>query len=398
MVFKISQRSDISVFRALDIMRIANERIAAGENIIHMEAGQPRDGAPLAALEHLKNILNGDPRQGYTEAIGIPALRERISDWYKQQYDLDIGKERIVISMGASGAFLLTFLSVFEAGDKVAIAAPGYPAYRNILKALDIDPVEIPTTLDTNYQPTLEHLDALLDDHGKLDGLIIASPSNPAGTILSPEELKGISDWCENHGVRLIADELYHGVTFEDPAETALRFTQNGIVINSFSKYFAMTGWRLGWIVLPADLAPRVKALAESLFVSPPTPSQHVAQKVFDHTDVLDGYVERYKTNLEILKRELPKAGFDKLSDTKGAFYLYADIAHLTDDSEAFCKELLEGPKIAMTPGVDFDTERGHQTVRVSFAGPTEEIEEACERLKKWYQESYGENRESAKA
>lgn len=388
MTLKHSKRSDISVFRALDILRIANERIAQGEDIIHMEAGQPHDGAPPAALDHLKYMLGSDPRMGYTEAVGIPALLDRIARWYAEQYDITISADQVAISIGASGAFLLTFLSVFEAGDRVALAAPGYPAYRNILKALDITPVEIPTTQKTNYQPTVEDLNKM---KGQIDGLIIASPSNPAGTILSPEELKDISEWCDDNNVRLIADELYHGVTFEEKAESVLRFSSSAIVVNSFSKYFAMTGWRLGWVVLPSDLAPVVKALAESLFVSPSTPSQHLALKVFEHTDVLNGYVKRYKDNLQILKNELPKAGFTKLSDTKGAFYIYADIENLTNDSEEFCRELLDGPKVAMTPGVDFDTERGKTTVRISFAGPTEDIREACERLKKWYHNHHSE-------
>lgn len=388
MTIKHSKRSDISVFRALDILRIANERIAQGEDIIHMEAGQPRDGAPAAALDHLKHMLDSDPRMGYTEAVGIPALRDRIAKWYDDQYGVNVTGEQVAVTIGASGAFLLTFLSVFDPGDRVALAAPGYPAYRNILKALDITPVEIPATQETNYQPTLEHLNDL---KGHIDGLIIASPSNPAGTLLSPEELEQIGKWCEDNGVRLIADELYHGVEFEEKAETILKFSKSAIVVNSFSKYFAMTGWRLGWVVLPPDLAPTVKALAESLFVSPSTPSQHLALKVFEHTDVLNEYVQRYKDNLKILKEELPKAGFKKLSDTKGAFYIYADIDNLTNDSEAFCRDLLNDPKVAMTPGVDFDTQRGKTTVRISFAGPTEEIREACDRLKKWYETNYAE-------
>ena len=389
MTLKVSKRSDISVFRVLDILRVVNERIAQGEDIIHMDAGQPCDGAPQEALEHLVNVMNEQPRLGYTEATGLPVLRQRIARWYQEQYGVDVTPDQVALSVGASGAFLLTFLSVFEAGDKVALAAPGYPAYRNILKALDIEPLEIETTVQTNYQPTIEDLERTHANEGPIEGLIIASPSNPTGTILSPDELKAICEWCEKNEVRLIADELYHRVTFEDPAETILRYSETGIVVNSFSKYFAMTGWRLGWVVLPTNLAPRIKAMAESLFVSPPAPSQHVALEVFNHKDKLDEYVLKYKKNLEILREELPKAGFDKLSDTKGAFYLYADISHLTDDSEKFCKDLLDTAKVSMTPGVDFDTQRGHQTIRISFAGPVEEIREACRRLKNWYETTH---------
>lgn len=384
MVLKTSHRSDISVFRALDILRIANERIAQGEDIIHLEAGQPSDGAPAKVLKKFSADLKENPGMGYSEAVGMPVLREKIVRWYKDYYDLEIDLDQVAITMGASGAFLLTFLAVYEAGDKVAMAAPGYPAYRNILQALGITPLEIETTFENNYQPSVEDLETLSREH-KLDGLIIASPSNPAGTLLSPHELKEIGHWCDKNHIRIIADELYHGVTYDEKADTILRYNKDAVVVNSFSKYFAMTGWRLGWTVLPHNLAPRIKTLAESLFVSPPSPSQHVAKHVFDHIEELDSYVNRYKENLEILKHELPKAGFDKLSDTKGAFYLYADVSHLTNDSEAFCKELLDGPKVAMTPGVDFDTQRGHKTVRISFAGATKDIKEACSRLKKWY-------------
>ncbi len=382
MALKLSDRSAVPMFRALDILREVNERKAAGENVISLAPGQPSDGAPLAALEYAKAMIDSDPRQGYTEAMGMPLLRDRIAMWYRDQYGIELDSSRIAITVGASSGFILSFLSAFEEGDRVAMAAPGYPAYRNILKALGLVPVEIETDSSSDYQPTRAHLEALEE---KIDGIILASPCNPAGTVISPESLKEMVAWCDENGVRIIADELYQHLTFTgSPAETVLRYTDEAVVLNSFSKYFALTGWRLGWMVLPENMKDRVKCLAESLFVSPPTLSQHVAYKVFDHTDVLDGYAARYKQNLEILRAELPKAGFTKLSDTKGAFYTYADISDLTDDSEGFCRRMLEETGVAMTPGTDFDTRRGHQTVRISFAGTTEDIIEACERLKAW--------------
>ena len=393
MAIKTSKRSKVSVFRALDILRITNERIAQGEDIIHMEAGQPKDGAPLAALAAVKEAITENPRMGYTEAVGIPPLRARIAQWYRDEYNQEISPVQVIISIGASGAFLLSFLAVFDAGDKVALAAPGYPAYRNILRALDIQPVEIQATAQENYQPCLRSLEELWAREGGFDGLIIASPCNPAGTIIPEDQLEEICQWCESKNVRLISDELYQNIVYgEEKPQTSLKFTREQIVVNSFSKYFAMTGWRLGWIVAPKDLSPRIKALAENLFVSPPTPSQHLALEIFNHREVLDEYVARYAENLRILREELPKAGFDKLSNTQGAFYLYVDIAHLTNDSEQFCKDLLDSAKVSITPGVDFDEERGHQTARISFAGPTEDIKEACVRLKNWYQARSGQD------
>ncbi len=390
MAHKISKRSDISVFRVLDFLRIANERERAGDDIIHMEAGQPSDGAPWPVIAHAKHLLDTDPKMGYTEATGMPALKERIVQWYHDHYSIDITTDQVTINIGASGGFLFSFLTVFEEGDKVALAAPGYPAYRNILIALGLKPVEIQTTDETNYQPTAELLEQLDED---IDGLIIASPSNPAGTVLTPNELKAVVEWCEKKGVRLISDELYHGVVFDGEVESVLKYTNNAIVVNSFSKYFAMTGWRLGWTVTPPEVTARMKCLAESMFVAPPTLAQHMALKVFDHTEILDTYVQRYKKNLEILKTELPKAGITKISDVKGSFYLYADIGHITDNTEEYCMRMLDDIKVAVTPGIDFDTVHGNKTIRISFAGSTDDVIEACKRIQNW-----GHNQRKANA
>ena len=376
-MLKLSKNSDISTFRVLDLLQQVNQRKAAGQDIISLAPGQPADGAPQAALDYGADLMRHG-FMGYTEAIGMPQLRARISQWYRDYYDVDVPASRIVITIGASGAFLFTFMSMFDAGDKIALAAPGYPAYRNIMKSCNLVPVEIPTGPQTNYQPTISHLEELEEVP---DGLLIASPSNPAGTLIPPEELAAICAWCQERGVRLIADELYHGVTFGEKADTVTRYTADAVAVNSFSKYFAMTGWRLGWMVVPGPAVERVKCLAESLFVAPPTLAQHVAYKTFDHTDILDGYVARYKTNLDILKEELPKAGIHRLSDTRGAFYLYADISNLTADTEVWARALLDGTGVAVTPGTDFDPVRGHQTIRISFAGSTAEVQEACNRI-----------------
>lgn len=381
MAFKCAKRSGISPFRALAILGTVNERIAAGQTIMRLEAGQPSVGAPLPALDYAREIIARDPRQGYTEALGMPALRHRIAAYYKTRYGLDIDPARVAVTIGSSGGFLLSFLAAFDPGDRIAMAAPGYPAYRNYLKALDLEPVEIETGPDTDYQPTIAHLEAL---DRPIDGLILCSPSNPCGTMIAPEGLSALAQWCGTHGVRIVSDEVYHGITYESPAETIQRFSDRMITLNSFSKYFAMTGWRLGWLVLPEDLAPRVKALAENLFVSPPTLSQHVAMKIFDHTDILDGYVATYRRNRDILRAGLEKAGIEKLSHAKGAFYFYADISHLTDDSESFCARMLDEAWVSITPGLDFDARRGGKTVRLSYAGPTADIEEACARIQKW--------------
>ncbi len=381
MPLKISQRSEVPPFRALDTLRLVNERIATGEDIKRLEAGQPCFGAPQAALDYVVDVLKQDPRQGYTEALGITKLRRRVAELYKQRYDLDLDYNRVALTFGSSGGFLLSFLSVFDVGDKVAMAAPGYPAYRNFLRALGLQPIEFETSADTDYQPTVEILDAIEE---KIDGLIICSPANPTGTMISPDNLKAIAQWCEAHGVRLISDEVYHGLTYDEDAETVLKSSDSAIVLGSFSKYFAMTGWRLGWLVLPENVVDPVKRLAENLFVSPPTPAQHLAWKIFDHQDELEGYKDVYRANREAMLRGLPEAGFTGLSKAKGAFYFYVDVHTMTNDSIEFCNRMMNEAKVSATPGVDFDTRRGSGTIRISYAGATEDIEEACRRLQAW--------------
>lgn len=378
---KLSKRSDVPMFKALDILRQVNEREENGENIMRLGAGQPCFGAPKPALEYASEMILKDPRQGYTEAIGMPSLRERISQHYSDYYNVEVSPSNIVITTGSSCGFIIDFMAAFDAGDRVAVTTPTYPAYRNILKSLNIEVVEIEAREEDNYQPTLE----LLENCGEeFDGLIINSPSNPSGTMIKDDELEKICNWCDDKGIRLISDEAYHGITYGRKAQTACQYSKNAIVLNTFSKYFAMTGWRLGWTILPDNMTSRAKKLCENLYVSPPTISQHLAYKVFDHLDILDGYVEQYNRNRLILNEELPKAGITNFTNAEGAFYVYADIHNLSNNSETFCTEMLDKAQVSTTPGADFDLTRGHQGIRICYADNTENIIEACERLKNW--------------
>jgi len=384
MTLKAAKRGAISPFIVMDVMRAANARQAAGEDVLHMEVGQPSTPAPSKVLEAARTALDQE-LLGYTDAFGVTLLKERIAKQYLDAYGVRIDPARIAVTTGSSGGFILAFLAAFDAGDRVALASPGYPAYRNILKALDIEVVDILTGPETDFQPTptlLEKID------GQLDGLIIASPSNPTGTMIGREGLAALAAYCRERGVRLVSDEIYHGITFEEPAHTMAEFDDECFVVNSFSKYYSMTGWRLGWLVFPESLSRSVECLAQNLFISAPTLSQIAAVAAFDCRAELDANVARYKANRDILLQALPEAGFDKLSHAQGAFYVYADVAHLTDDSQALCKKILKETGVAVTPGVDFDPERGHRSVRFSFAGSTEDMAEAVKRLKAFRQAS----------
>lgn len=380
MALKIARRGSIPPFIVMDVMRAANEREASGGDVLHLEVGQPGTGAPAAVIEAVSKALPLD-RMGYTDALGLPDLRRRIARHYAETYGIPTDPGRVVVCTGSSGAFVLAFLSAFDAGDRVALASPGYPAYRNILRALDVEPVDLLVGPDTNFQPTPEVLDRV---EGTLDGLIIASPSNPTGTMMSRDGLRAIADYCADRNIRLISDEIYHGIAYGEAAETALAFTDDAIIVNSFSKYYSMTGWRLGWMIMPESLLRPVECLAQNLFISPPTISQHAGIAAFDCRDELDGHVTRYARNRELLLKELPKAGFGKLASADGAFYLYADIAHLTNDSKDFCNRMLAETGVAATPGIDFDPDRGNRYLRFSFAGTTDNMAEAARRLIDW--------------
>jgi len=379
MGLKVARRGAIPPFFVMEVMRAAAEREAAGRDVLHLEVGQPSTPAPARVIAAAQAALASD-RVGYTEALGVPALRAAIARHYRVTYGLDIPASRVVITTGSSGGFVLAFLAAFEAGNRVAMAAPGYPCYRNILAALGVEAVEIPVGPETGFQPTPE----LLEGAGRLDGLIIASPANPTGSMISAGKLASLAVHCEHHSIRMISDEIYHGITYGTGGLTAAAVCDDAVVVNSFSKYFSMTGWRLGWLVLPEELVRPVECLAQNLFISAPTLSQLAAVAAFDCQDELAGHVARYARNRALLLEELPKAGLDRFAPAEGAFYLYADVSALTDDSEAWCKRLLAETGVAITPGIDFDPVRGRRFVRLSFSGATETIAEAARRLRAW--------------
>jgi len=383
MPLKTARRAGISPFFAMEVLRAANERAAAGETVLHLELGQPGTPAPRGVIDAAKRALEAEPL-GYTEALGVPALRRRIAGHYQDFYGVAVDPGRIVVTTGSSGAFLLAFLAAFDPGDRVALAAPGYPAYRNILSALGVEPVLLPTGPEDRFQPT----PALLATAGPLDGLIVASPANPTGTMLSPAAFRRLHDECRDRGIRFVSDEIYHGITYDETPTTAAAFAEDALVINSFSKYFSMTGWRLGWMVAPVDLLRPIERLAQNLFIAPPTLPQHAAQAAFDCRDELDANVRRYRASRDRLLDLLPRIGFDRLAPPDGAFYLYADVGSLTNDSEEFCRRMLAEAGVAATPGRDFDPERGHRYLRFSFAGAAEDIAEAGRRLAAWRNKS----------
>ena len=366
MTLKTSSRSNIPAFMVMDVMREANERAASRKAVYHLEVGQPGTAAPEGVLEAARRGLEDD-RLGYTEALGIPELRDSIAAHYRSYYGVEVDPARIIVTTGSSGGFVLAFLAAFDVGDRVALASPGYPCYRNILSALGVEPVCLPTEAADRFQPTPDLLDQARRD-GPLDGLIVASPSNPTGTMLQRAELQDLTDYCALHGIRLISDEIYHGITYDRQADTALDFSDSAIIINSFSKYFSMTGWRIGWMVVPEDLARAVECLKQNLFISAPTLSQIAAAAAFDCKEENDRRVESYRASRDLLLRALPEAGFEKLAPADGAFYIYADVGNLTNDSEAFCRQILSETGVALTPGLDFDPERGNRFIRFSYA------------------------------
>jgi aspartate/methionine/tyrosine aminotransferase len=382
MALKLARRSGIPPFIAMDVLRAANERAASGADVLHLEVGQPATPAPQGVLAAARAALERETL-GYTDALGVPALREAIARHYRTSYGLALDPARIVVTTGSSGAFLLAFLAAFDEGDRVAMASPAYPAYRNILTALGLVPVELPAGPAERYQMSVELLRRYA---GELDGIIVASPANPTGTMLAPDELASLARYCRDRGMRLISDEIYHGIVYSKTAATALATSDDVIVVNSFSKYFSMTGWRLGWMVVPPDMLRAVECLAQNLFISPPALAQHAAIAAFECHDELQANVARYAENRALLLEELPRAGIDNFAPADGAFYLYADIAEVTNDSVAFCQRMLREIGVACTPGIDFDPTRGHATMRLSFAGSTEAIAAAARRLIDWRQ------------
>jgi len=379
MSLRPSQRGIVPPFIAMDVLRAANERAAAGADVIHLEVGQPGNSAPASVLKAARRALAREPI-GYTDALGIAPLREAIAAHYQAQYGLAVDPREVVVTTGSSAAFLLAFLAAFEPGDRVALAIPGYPAYRNILTALGIEPVLIAVGENAHYQPNPE----LLADLGALDGLIVASPANPTGTMIGAADLERLANYCRDRGIRLVSDEIYHGITYDTPAATARAFGQEAVVVNSFSKYYCMTGWRLGWMLVPPDLARAVECLAQNFYISPPALSQLAALPVFGCRSELDGHVARYRLNRDLLIGALNTAGLTRFAPAEGAFYLYLDISKLTRDSAEFCRRLLAETGVAVTPGFDFDPINGGGWVRLSFAGSTEDVAEAARRIEEW--------------
>lgn len=379
---KLSNRSNISPFIVMEVMAAAAAREMAGGNVLHLEVGQPSTGAPQGVIKAAHKALAND-RIGYTLALGLPELRQRIARHYADMYGQSVNPECIVITTGSSAGFLLSFLALFDPGSRVAIASPGYPAYRNILQVLNIEPVLIACAGETGFQPTPQQL-VLAGRDAPLDGLLVASPANPTGSMIDQAQFRALARHCSEHNMALISDEIYHGITYGKVAHTALAFDPDAIIINSFSKYFSMTGWRLGWMIVPQQMLRAVERIAQNLFISPPTLSQHAALAAFECHDELKRNVEVYAANRELLLHELPKAGITRFAPADGAFYLYADVSHLTRNSQEFCRAMLAETGVAATPGVDFDPANGHLFIRFSFAGATQTMAAAAARLKDW--------------
>ncbi|MGE4063960.1 MAG: pyridoxal phosphate-dependent aminotransferase [Rhodospirillaceae bacterium] len=381
MSLKVAQRGLVPPFIAMDVMRDAWALEAAGRSIIHLEVGQPMTGMPKKAAAKVAELLAGGEPLGYTVAGGIPALAHRISRYYAEEYGARVPAGRIFGTIGSSAGFVLAFLTAFEAGDRVALASPGYPAYRHILKSLGIVPELIAVDAASHYQLTVDHLKRL----PKLPhGLIVASPANPTGSIVPEDEFRHLAQFCDRNGIRLISDEIYHGITYGPKVAVATDLSDSVIVVNSFSKYFSMTGWRMGWLVIPEDLKRPMECLAQNLFISPPAVSQHGAMFAMDCKDELQENVARYARNRAVLLKNLPEIGIEKFAPADGAFYIYADVSPLTADSMDFCRRVLHEAGVAITPGIDFDPFHGRRFVRFSFAGATADMEEACARLKSW--------------
>ncbi|MEQ8652238.1 MAG: aminotransferase class I/II-fold pyridoxal phosphate-dependent enzyme [Kiloniellales bacterium] len=382
MVLKIAKRAAVEPFRAMDVLAAANALEAEGREILHLEVGQPAAAPPPAVTAAAKACLDGG-RIGYTDTLGIPALRRAIAESYQDLYGLAVDPGRVAVTAGSSGGFLLAFLAAFEPGDRVALAAPGYPAYRNLLTSLGIEAVFLPTLAADHFQPTAQQIDAY-PEH--LDGLIVASPSNPTGTMIAPAALSALVESCRARGIRLISDEIYHGITFGPTAES-LADQPDVIVANSFSKYYCMAGWRLGWLVLPQDLVRPVERLGQSLFISASELSQRAGLAALGARSDLDRIVEGYAENRRILVEGLPELGLTGFLPTEGAFYIYLDVTHLSNDSSQLCAQLLQEAGVALTPGLDFDPLEGKRSLRLSFAGSRETMTAALERLATWLQQ-----------
>ncbi len=377
-----SARSNVPPFMVMDVMAAAARIEAAGGRVVHLEVGQPAAAAPTSAIAAARAALGAGPL-GYTETLGVRSLRARIARFYGDKYGVALDPARVVVTTGSSAGFILAFLALFEPGDRVAIASPGYPPYRHILTALGCEPVLIETTAATRFALTG---DVLREAHTRapLSGVLVASPANPTGTMMAPQALAELIEVAEGLGIRVISDEIYHGLDYALPATTALRLSERAVVINSFSKYFCMTGWRIGWMVLPEPLVRPVERLQGNLAISVPTLSQIAAEAAFEGRDELEAIKHGYEHNRKILVEGLPQAGLDTFLPVDGAFYLYADISRFSNDSVDFAKRLLQDAHVAATPGVDFDPVSGHHFIRFCYAGSAADMREAVERIGGW--------------
>jgi aspartate/methionine/tyrosine aminotransferase len=377
-----SARSDVPPFMVMDVVAAAARIEAAGGRVVHMEIGQPAAQAPATAIEAVRAALGRGPL-GYTESLGMASLRARIARFYADRYRVSIPAERVVVTTGSSAGFILAFLAMFEPGDRVAIAAPGYPPYRHILTALGCEPVLIETGAETRFAITGDMLRAA---HARkpLAGVLVASPANPTGTMMTPAALADLIAVAEGLGIRMISDEIYHGLDYAVPVETAARLSDCAVVINSFSKFFCMTGWRIGWMIVPDALVRPIDRLQGNLAISVPTLSQIAAEAAFEGCAEMEAVKHGYEENRRILVDGFPKVGLDRFLPVDGAFYLYADVSRFTKDSAEFCKRMLAEAGVAATPGADFDPIHGHQHVRFCYAGPTSDMNEAVERIGGW--------------
>jgi|TARA_A100001388_G_scaffold186203_1_gene139847 aspartate/methionine/tyrosine aminotransferase len=370
-----SNRGNVDPFIVMDVMENARKAEEKGEDIVHMEVGQPGTPAPIEAQRQLIEKMKNDS-MGYTVALGIPELRKRISQLYGDWYNLDLNPDRIIITSGSSAGFILSFSSLFDAKDRVGICSPGYPSYRQILKAQDLETVLIETKFENNFQPFASDLKGL-----NLSGVLIASPANPTGSMLNYNQLESLILSSLEQNISFISDEIYHGIEYEKKATTALQITNQCYVINSFSKYFSMTGWRVGWMVVPEDHIRQIERLAQNMFICAPHASQIAALHALDCEDELKNNLDVYKENRKLMIKGLKDSGFSKISSPDGAFYIYADVSKFCNDSLEFANRVLKEAKVAITPGLDFDTNRGNSTIRFSYARSTEDIIKGLEKL-----------------
>ena len=375
---KNSARGSVDPFIVMDVMEAASKKEKSGYEVIHLEVGQPGSLAPKMAAESVKNKISKSP-MGYTVALGIPELREKIADLYLRWYNVQVEPERIIVTPGSSGAFILTFTGLFDVGDTVGVGSPGYPSYRQILKALSLNTNTIKTFNNNKFQPVVADI-----INNSLDGLIVASPANPTGSMLNKNDLEKLITACKTKQTVFISDEIYHGIEYESRAVSALEVSDDCIVINSFSKYFSMTGWRLGWVVVPKNHIRQFERLAQNMFICAPHISQIAALGALDAYDELNLNLKTYETNRTMLIEELPKLGLKNFAPPDGAFYFYIDVSEYTDDSVTFAKSILDEVHVAITPGIDFDPERGLKTIRLSYACSTSDLKEGLKRLEKF--------------